>query len=161
MDCDGQVGTIREVSEHRPDVEAAEAAASESDALEEQLARLRQLVEQDAVEEARALAKELLSRWPASESVRHWASVLAPPLVSVSPVRQARPLQRERAWLKEHAGEYPGCWLAVFEDRLIAADPDLRTVLATARQTLGAERALLHFEPQHAETRSAEPDVPR
>jgi hypothetical protein len=64
------------------------------------------------------------------------------------PGKRTRSLRREQAWLSEHAAEYPGCWLAVFEDRLIAADPSLKTVLAATRKAIGEESALLHFEPK-------------
>jgi hypothetical protein len=71
-----------------------------------------------------------------------------------------RALDRERAWLQAHAREHPGCWLAVFEDRLIAADPDLRAVLAITRQSLGDKSALLHYEPR-ANSAADEPDLSR
>jgi hypothetical protein len=150
MNRDGQAGTAAESEKHRPDVGSTELVGSEPPVLEEQLAGLRHLLEQDAVEEARSLAQDLFRRWPESERVHHWAEVLAPPKVSVSQAGQARSLDRERTWLSEHAGDYPGCWLAVFEDRLVAADPDLRVVLAATRKTLGRNSALLHFEPYPA-----------
>ena len=56
-------------------------------------------------------------------------------------------MDKERAWLREHAHEYPGCWLAVYEDRLIAAHLRLREVVAAARAALGEEKALLFFQP--------------
>lgn len=160
MTKEGHVGTIRDADTDRLDTGATRPPGRELPEVDEQLASLRCLLEQDAVEEARLMIQELQSRWPESERVRHWAEVLAPPLVSVSQTGQARPLHRERAWLRDHAGEYPGCWLAVFEDQLIVADPDLRTVLARTRQALGAERALLHFDPPPTGTRSVEPVEP-
>jgi hypothetical protein len=60
---------------------------------------------------------------------------------------RSRPLDRERAWLREHGREYPGCWLALDEDRLIAADPDLEVVLSLANQTPEGQRALLYQQP--------------
>jgi len=76
--------------------------------------------------------------------------VLALPEVRVLQGERARPLDRERDWLRQHSGDYPGCWLAVYQDRLIAADPDLSVVLGIVRQTEGAEAAALFFEPPHA-----------
>jgi hypothetical protein len=126
-------------------VESAE--LEDSPGLVEDLARLRELLEQGAVEEARAFVKEIEKEWPDSQRVRHFARVLAPPIASVRRGERGRSLEREHAWLREHAREYPGCWLAVWEDRLIAADPDLNVVIATARRMPGAEHALLHFQP--------------
>jgi hypothetical protein len=116
-------------------------------ALNEDLLRLRGFLESSDVEGARAFVKELAQRWPESERVRHYARVLAPPVVTLRPDKRIRRLDKEYAWLRQHAREYPGCWLAIFEDRLIAADPDLANVLATVRQTPGAEEALIHLQP--------------
>jgi hypothetical protein len=105
------------------------------------------------VDEARALVKELEARWPESERVQYWARVLAPPVVVPTPEahRNVRPLDREHAWLQKHRRAYPGCWLAVHEDRLIAADPDLGVVLAEARRQLGSEGAVLYWQPGRAQ----------
>src|SRR5207249_12098027 len=109
---------------------------------------LRQLLERDAVEEARTLVHELENRWPESERVRHLASVLAPPRSSAGYGERRRSFRREQAWLREHAREHPGCWLSVFEDRLVGADPELKTVLEETRRSIGSERALIHFQPK-------------
>src|SRR5438552_299234 len=76
--------------------------------------RLRGLLSDGDVEAARALAREMQDRWPGSDVVRYWARVLAPPEVSVEHGERSRPLDRERAWLRQHADEYSGCWLAVY-----------------------------------------------
>ena len=60
----------------------------------------------------------------------------------------SRSLDRQRAWLREHAREYPGCWLAVFEDRLVAAGPDFGEVLDKVRSRPGCEEAILFFTPK-------------
>jgi hypothetical protein len=114
--------------------------------LEESLTQLRSQLERGDVEGAREFVGQLAKRWPASERVDYWALVLAPPVARIASGARGRPLDRERAWLKAHAQEYPGCWLAVYGDRLIASDPDLRVVLAETRKALGAEGALLHFQ---------------
>lgn len=119
--------------------------------LEAELAYLRALLGQGAVEQARVLIEELARHWPDDETVRHYARVLAPPRVSVRRGHRGPSRQLERTWLREHAREYPGQWLAVLADQLIAADPDLDVVLAAIRQTPEAQRALLHFQPETAE----------
>lgn len=112
-----------------------------------QLEHFRTMLERGAVEKARAWVQELARRWPDDEEVGHYVRVLALPQVSVRPGHRGPSRQSERAWLREQARGYPGQWLAVLADRLIAADVDLDVVLATVRATPGAERALLHFQP--------------
>lgn len=130
-------------------------AAGADEELEQRLAQLRDDVSHSRVPEARAAVKDLAARWPDSPRVQYWASVLAPPVIVPTSGRdpRSRPRDRERAWLREHRHEYPGCWLAVFEDRLIAADPDLAVVFREARRVLGTEGALLHYQTGEARPR--------
>ena len=99
------------------------------------------------IPEARRLVKELEQRWPEAERVRHYARVLEPPKVRMRPDLPARSSEREIKWLEEHGREHPGCWLAIHEDRLIAADPDRRVVVVRAEQALGEETYLLFHQP--------------
>jgi hypothetical protein len=133
-------------------IKTERAGETGSTSAEEDVARLVRMLEQEDVEGARSFVKELEQRWPDSPSVRHFARVLAPPVVRVVPGASGRSRDRETAWLREHAREYPGYWLAVLEDRLIAADPSLDVVLAKVRETPGAEFALFHrqYEPRNA-----------
>lgn len=119
--------------------------ASEAEA-DEPLSRLRRLVEDGNVEAARSLLAALLDRWPQSPRVQYWARVLAPPEVSIVEGQTTRSFDREHEWLRQHRREYPGCWIAVHADRLIAADPDLERVYRMTRETLGKEPALIYFE---------------
>lgn len=132
-----------------PELENRDAvsAGTDQERLAADLQQLRDLLEFDRVDEARRFVRELEQRWPDSERVRHYAHVLEPPKFRLRPDIPPRSRERERKWLKEHGPEYPGCWIAVFEDRFIAADPDLRVVLARTREHLGAESALLFHQP--------------
>ena len=56
----------------------------------------------------------------------------------------------QRGGMLEHAHEHPGCWLAIYGYRLIAADPDLKKVVAAARAELGDEGALLVRAPDRS-----------
>jgi hypothetical protein len=127
-----------------------EARASEQERLAADLQHLRALLEGDRVQEARRFVKELEQRWPEAERVQHYARVLEPPKVRMRPDLPARSSEREIKWLEEHGREYPGCWLAIHEDRLIAADPDRRVVTARAEQVLGEETYLLFHQPGSA-----------
>jgi hypothetical protein len=132
-----------------PAVEAAPpvTAAADEAALAEDLRHLRDLLEEGHVEEARHFVNELAIRWPDAERVRHYAHVLAPPVARVRSDIKPRSFTREWEWLKENGHEYPGCWLAIYEDRLVAADPDRQVVVAKAREELGQEGALLYHQP--------------
>jgi hypothetical protein len=123
------------------------AVLDEAGGLEESLARVRSLVEADRVEEARALAPWVLERWPHDERAQYWVRVLEPPVVSRADGAPNQDFPVEREWLKQHRHEYPGCWIAVREDQLIAAYPELERVYAEVRQTLGDESAVVFFQP--------------
>jgi hypothetical protein len=112
----------------------------------EDLLRLRALVEQGDVEGARTLARELAAAWPEDRRVQYWARVLAPPRVLGTSPASGRTLDPEVAWLQAHAHEYPGCWIALHGDRLIAAAPDAGAVRAAVRRS-GVVGALLHYQP--------------
>jgi hypothetical protein len=118
--------------------------------LEEDIRRLKRLIEESDVEEARRLSRELASRWPQSETIQHFARVLQPPRVIPSaPGPRSRSFAADRAWLKEHAREYPGCWIATLGDRLIAAHPNVNSVIESVEKAvdLTRELPLLHFGP--------------
>jgi hypothetical protein len=118
--------------------------------LAQDLGRLVRLVEEHRVEEARLLAPELAAKWPDSRDALHWARVLEPPKVIPNrPGPPGRSFKRDYAWLREHAAEYPGCWIATYEDRFIAAAPDLAEVLAKIKASLDTERQMahLHYQP--------------
>ncbi len=143
---------IAVITESKAPAASQPAVAEPPPDLAADLQRLRDLLEQDRVPEARVFVKELEQRWPDAERVGHYARVLAPPVSRGRPDIPARPRDRERQWLKEHAHEYPGCWLAVFEDRLIAADPDYGQAVTQARDVLGNEPALMFHQPARPET---------
>ena len=125
------------------------AAAGDPDPkVEEDLLRIRTLLEQHDIEGARAYVKDLAARWPDSAQVQHYARVLAPPVARV--VEDSRPAKArdlELAWLREHGHEYPGCWLSILDDRLIAADPSLSAVIARTGEAVGDASALLFYQP--------------
>ncbi len=111
------------------------------------LDRLKALVEASRVEEAQRLAPELAAKWPDSRAAQHWARVLEPPrILPTPPGWKNRSFDRETTWIRQHGHEYPGCWLGVYEDRLIAADPDLGVVIRAMEAEIGDEMGLLHHQ---------------
>src|SRR5918997_318632 len=102
------------------------AAILVSEEWEKELLRMNDLLSEQDIEGARALIRELREQWPDSERVRRYDEILNPgPARVLHGQRSGRPWGRARDWLKIHAQEYPGCWLAVHEEGLIAAAPQL------------------------------------
>ena len=109
---------------------------------DEALQTLVDLVSQSRVPEARSLAPEFVARWPEDAPLRRFATVIEPPRATVNPAVPTRPYGQEWAWIRAHAREYPGCWMAVLNDQLLAADPDLEVVVRAARAAEGGHLAL-------------------
>jgi hypothetical protein len=131
----------------RPDDTAkADNAQASVEEMDDALARLRALVEEGDVEAARALLPPLLERWPEAPRIRYWARVLEPASATVLHGEPARSFAEEREWLRRHRAEHPGCWIAVYGDRLIAADPDLERVYQAVRDALGDQGAVIYFQ---------------
>lgn len=124
---------------HAPVDEAWLAAAT----LEEALNQMRELIESNRVGAAIALAPRLVEKWPEDHAVRHWGRVLTPGRSYPAPATPARSRmtdgKREDAWFRAHAHEYPNCWIAVHEDGLIAAGPELHPVLQKVRAEFGEQ----------------------
>jgi hypothetical protein len=116
--------------------------------LQRELTRVRELLEAGDLKAARTLAEHLETKWPGSPQAATAARILAPPRVEIRASEPARSLDREYAWLRAHADEHPGCWLAVLGDELLAAHPDLRVVLAKTREVSNGDNALLHCQPR-------------
>lgn len=118
--------------------------------LQQDLDRLVSMINGNDIEGARDYVKGLVRDWPDSPRVRHWAEVLEPPRVLPKEPASVKAFSSEEiAWLKAHASEYPGCWIALDESRLIAADPELSVVRKAAKED-GADDPLFHFAPDPA-----------
>jgi len=114
---------------------------------DDELDAVLRALESGDVNGARRLAATAAARWPDSQSTQHFWRVLQPPRLLATSPASGRDRRREFAWIRGHAAEYPGCWLAVFEDRLIAADPDLGRVTTLTVGVLGDEKALYFYSP--------------
>src|SRR5262245_20952725 len=90
-------------------------------ALAETLDRLQDLIYTGDVEAARALVEQMSARWPEAEQVARYAKVLAPARSTSEPGSPGRALDADREWLRCHAHEYAGRWLALYAGRLLAA----------------------------------------
>jgi hypothetical protein len=105
--------------------------------------RIRALVEEERVREARALVKEALLKNPSEPGLQGWSEVLAP--AKHLGTRPASDFDRtpEIRWLEEHWEEYRGQWVALLHDQLLAHGT-LDEVTAQLNAIDPAERALLH-----------------
>jgi hypothetical protein len=137
------------------EVPPAVEAAADLTMLAEEVQQLRDLLDAEDVEGARRFVKELEVRWPDSERVRHYAHVVATPKVQMRSDIRVRPLNKEWEWLRQHAHEHPGCWLAILGDQLVAADPDGSVVRAKAREVPGEDRPLIYYQPDRGERQPA------
>jgi Family of unknown function (DUF5678) len=101
-----------------------------------------QLIQNDQV----ALARKLLNSLPVGYSnptIERIRKVIAPPTTKVNSTRDVD-RQRDYLWIKEHAEEYRGQWVALDQGRLIAKAPSLRDLLARIKQLRLSNRPLLH-----------------
>jgi len=108
---------------------------------------IRQLLEEGRVRRAREVLGNALSLAPESASLKGWQKVLARPRVRRVKGARARSRRLECEWLKRHAREYEGQWVALSGDKLVAAGPKLAEVLTQARSVGQAAEALFHFIP--------------
>ena len=67
------------------------------------------------------LAQQGAILFPQHEQVRQAAIVLAPPTVSVKRTSAVNGLEISAEWLRTHANEYRGQWVAVREGQLLGA----------------------------------------
>jgi hypothetical protein len=109
---------------------------------------IAQLAEAGRVREARESLQHALAVSPQSAGLKEWQKVLAPPMVRRVKGARTPSRQREREWLKLHASEHRGQWVALVGNRLLAAGPAFADVVAEARRKGEAASALVHFVPR-------------
>ncbi len=64
--------------------------------------------------------------FPQDERVQRMAKILAPPVVRSARAPDGKGLDASRKWLREHAGQYRGQWVAVRQGRLMGVASSLR-----------------------------------
>lgn len=106
---------------------------------------LRSLVEAGQIELARQVVVELARLHPDDGDLQHWKRVLAPPLVSYVSLPPAPSREADFEWLRGHAGEHEGEWVALAQGNLLAASPDLAAVLQAVREGDPSEVPLIHY----------------
>jgi hypothetical protein len=102
---------------------------------------LRLAVEFNLVSLARELAEAAVGRYPRDAKLKHWAKVLAPPVVREYTGPRISSIERDKdiAWLREHADEYRGMWVVLSGGELLAAGKrDIRRALRRIRRRTSA-----------------------
>jgi hypothetical protein len=109
------------------------------------VSRIRALVEEGRVREARALVKEALLSNPSEPGLQNWSEVLAPAKVRTAPPGTGMDFDRsaEIRWLELHWEEYRGEWVALLHDELLAHGT-LDEVMAQLEAVDPKAQALLH-----------------
>ena len=126
----------------RPQTRTPAETQGPDEELEATLAEFTVKLSNSDISAAQRLSAELEARWPDSPRVQQAASILKPPKVVARAGTKLRSMEKEHAWLRAHAAEYPGCWIALIGDQMIAAEPELGKVLAKAGETPGGDTAL-------------------
>ncbi|HYU34900.1 MAG TPA: DUF5678 domain-containing protein [Thermoanaerobaculia bacterium] len=116
-----------------------------SDENERYVPRIKALVEEERIREARELVKEALRSNPSEPGLQGWSEVLAPAKSWAAPPGTGRDFDRtpELRWLEAHWQEYRGQWVALLHDELLAHGT-LSEVMAQLREKPPEARPLLH-----------------
>lgn len=72
--------------------------------------------------------------FPEHERIQQATQVLASPVGRIMPGLQAKDLSASQIWLREHASEYRGQWVAVREGQLLGAAESLQELTAVIDQ---------------------------
>ena len=86
---------------------------------------------------ARRLAEEGAARYPETDLLRQFAAVLAPPQVARSGPGAPLSYAESSRWLREHAAEYPGQWVALRGGMLLASASTLKDLRAQVAEMQG------------------------
>jgi len=109
---------------------------------------IRRLSERGRMRDAWVIARWASAKRRDSELLARWAEVLKPTPARAAGPATGRPRRREESWLRRHAREYQGQWVALLGDRLIAASPRFSEVRQSVRAVGCASDVLLHFIPR-------------
>jgi hypothetical protein len=96
---------------------------------EDYLKAVRMALSATAYLKARLLATEGATRYHENEELRKIACVLAPPKVLPNHTPADPTIRKNRDWLMEHRGEYPGQWVALRRGEFLGAAPTLKELI--------------------------------
>lgn len=104
---------------------------------------VRDLIERDKVSAARELLSGLPLEYLGDPLILRLLRILAPPIVKKSD-KQDTDRQKDYAWLRDHARDYTGQWLALDDGRLVAVAATLRDIRAKVKALRLNHPPLLH-----------------
>jgi hypothetical protein len=70
------------------------------------------------------------------------------PLPPIRRVEDYNPRETEMQWIREHGHEYPGQWIAVNGNRLVAHGVDAKQVFAAVDRVGVKDPLFVHLEPE-------------
>jgi hypothetical protein len=108
------------------------------------LARIRDLLGNERVSEARNVLHEALVNQPNDEELKRLRTVLAPPKV---PRGGALDVDRTKdfQWLNENAARHRGRWVAIHDGELVSEASSLDELLGRVSRLVLAHPPLVHF----------------
>jgi hypothetical protein len=104
---------------------------------------VRDLIERDKVSAARELLSGLPLEYLSDPLILRLLRILARPIVKKSD-KQDTDRQKDYAWLRDHARDYTGQWLALDDGRLVAVAATLRDIRAKLKALRLSHPPLLH-----------------
>ncbi len=108
------------------------------------LARIRALLENERVSEARSVLHEALVNQPQDEELKRLRTLLAPPKV-----RRSGGLDVDRTkdfqWLSDHGAKYRGSWVAIYDGELVSEAASLDELLGRLKELALAHPPLIHL----------------
>ena len=122
---------------------ASAALEKSTPTIQEDIQELRRLFQEDFVL-ARDYFREVYARHGDAPELAYYKDVFMPPKPvmrrATKPMRDLRP---DYAWIKAHAHDYYGQWLALFDGQLLAHGSDEREVRRQAREQTESDQLLL------------------
>ena len=128
--------------------EAAHYPQCQGEPWEADYTRFRTLLDTGRPRAAVEALREAVERWPEVQAFQGYArTLLAPARYSIPQGPRVTDRKEEYAWLSAHGHEYPGQWLAVQGDALLAAHTSLKELVLNLTREFPDSFPLLRKQP--------------
>jgi hypothetical protein len=108
------------------------------------VARIRDLLANERVSEARNVLHDALINQPKDEELQRLRTVLTPPKVQRNGALDVD-RTKDFQWLKDNAAKYRCSWVAICDGELVVELASLDELLEDVRRLVPASRPLIHF----------------